>query len=309
MVAVWSREENNQTGDCLDSLDGVRVEYATMVGLVKRICNDMAKNNLLKDFITMLDERGYVITNETDVTQEVSDDYSFAASIYKNREVLVPFLCKLAVGVMNNEPTICYRIPYTGKLKIVQQYIKGIVLQFLENLKKQELVLDWTLKDDIRFEVVVTEDEKKRRFFRSKWAELVFRYVIMKTVSTFCNTHQISYKVSYNIELKRKDETELFTELDLVIQIQKRFYIFEVKSGPKINIIQWARRENMFMDQDGLVRNIVCTIYDNIPAEIFQPQLLLNLGSIETELLKILENDFPEEISADSAHGADTKQA
>ena len=249
MVAVWSREENNQTGDCLDSLDGVRVEYATMVGLVQKDLHDMATNNLLKDFITMLDERGYVIANETDITQEVSDDYFFAASIFKNREVLVPFLCKLARGIGNNESTICYKISYTGKLKIVQQFIKGIVLQFLENLKKQELVLDWTLKDDIRFEVVVTEDENKRRFFRSKWAELVFRYVIMKTVSTFCNTHQISYKAFNNIELKRKDETELITELDLVIQMQKRFYIFEVKSGPKINIMQWAKRENMFIDK------------------------------------------------------------
>ena len=255
----------------------------------------MAKNNLLKDFMTMIDDRGYVIVNGAVVSQEVSDDYSFAPSIFKNREVLVPFLCKLAVGIMNNEPTISYRIPYNGRMKIVQQYIKEIVQQFLENLKKRELVLNWTLEDDVRFKVVVAEDEQKRRFFRSKWAELVFRHVIMKTVSMFCENHKISHKAFNNVELKRKGETGLFTELDLVIQMQKRFYIFEVKSGPKINIMQWAKRENAFVDDNSLVRNIVCTVYDSIPAEIFEPQLLLNLGNIEAELLKILGEDFPEE--------------
>ena len=260
----------------------------------------MANKNLIKDFKTLLDERGYEIANEMNITQETPDEYSFAPTIYKNREVLVPFLCTIAVGLNTldqNKQTICYEIPFREELIIVQQFIVEIIKTFLDNLKEKELVSDWTLNDRGRFEVKLAEDDKRRRFFRSEWAEFVFRYVIMKTVHTFCDVHKISHKVFNNVEYKRKGENNLYGELDLVVQIQKHFYVFEVKSGPKINIMQWARRENALVDKTGLVRNIVCTIYDNIPAYIFEPQLLLNLSNIMTELRKILEEDFSQMIS------------
>ena len=259
----------------------------------------MANKNLLKDFKTLLDERGYEIANEMDITQETPDEYSFAPTIYKNREVLVPFLCKMAVGISTldqNKQTICYEVPFREELLIVQQFIVEIIKTFLDNLKEKELVSDWTLNDGVRFEVRLAEGDKKRRFFRSEWAEFVFRYVIMKTVYTFCDVHKISHKVFNNVEYRRKGENNLYGELDLVVQIQNHFYVFEVKSGPKINIMQWARRENALVEKNSFVRNIVCTVYDNIPANIFLPQLLLNLSNIMTELRKILEEDFPKDI-------------
>jgi hypothetical protein len=257
----------------------------------------MANKNLLKDFKTLLDERGYEIANEMDITQETPDEYSFAPTIYKNREVLVPFLCKMAVGLNsldNNEQPICYDVPIRKDLSIVRKYILGLLKQFLENLAEKQLVVKWTIEKGFRIKVLLTEDEHKRRFFRSEWAELVFRHIIMNTVHTFCNLHKISHKVFNNVKFKNKDEFDLYSELDLVVQIQERFYVFEVKSGPKINIMQWARRENALVDKTGLVRNIVCTIYDNIPAYIFEPQLLLNLSNIKTGLNKILAEDFTE---------------
>ena len=113
----------------------------------------------------------------------------------------------------------------------------------------------------------------------------------MKTVQEFCGSRKISFKAFQNAELRRTDENCLFTELDLVVQIEKRFYVFEIKSGPNINIIQWAKREMVLVGD--FVRNIVCTIYDSIPEKIFEPQLLLKLNNIEFELNKILEADFP----------------
>ena len=114
----------------------------------------------------------------------------------------------------------------------------------------------------------------------------------MKTVQEFCGSRKISCKAFQNARLRRTDENGLFTELDLVVQIEKRFYVFEIKSGPNINIIQWAKREMCLAKGCDLVRNIVCTIHDNIPERIFEPQLLLKLNNIEFELNKILEADF-----------------
>ena len=115
----------------------------------------------------------------------------------------------------------------------------------------------------------------------------------MKIVQEFCRSRKISFKAFQNAELRRADENCLFTELDLVVQIEKRFYVFEIKSGPNINIIQWAKREMVLAEGCNCVRNIVCTIYDSIPERIFEPQLLLKLNNIESELNKILEADFP----------------
>ena len=41
-------------------------------------------------------------------------------------------------------------------------------------------------------------------------------------------------------------------------------------------------------------RQIVCTVHDNIPANIFEPQILMTIGGIERRLLKLLRNDFPQ---------------
>lgn len=249
-------------------------------------------NRLLKEFSLFLKDRGLVVANEDAISQVPRDNYSFAKTIFKNREVLGPLLCKLAIGIKEGKNPIDYTISYRGGMAIVRHFLQDLVEKFLCNLKGRELISGWRLKSDCQYEILVSEDEDKRRFFRSAWAEQVFRYVIAKTVQTFCKSHNLSSRAFQNVELKQIGEDKLFTELDLVVQIEKRFYIFEVKSGPYINIMQWARREDSLVDGNDFARNIVCTIYDNIPESIFGPQLLLKLSNIETELNKILELDF-----------------
>jgi len=249
-------------------------------------------NNLVKDFASFLEDRSLVIANEDAISQVPPEDYSFSQSIFKSREVLVPLLCKLAIGIREGRNPITYMISYKGGMTIVWQFLQNLVDQFLDNLKEKELIAQWNRKGDCQYEISVSEDEDKRRFFRSAWAEQVFRYVIMKTVQTFCASRKISVKSFQNVELKQKGADNTFTELDLVVQIEKRFYVFEVKSGPFVNIMQWAKRENSLVIGNEIVRNIVCTVHDSIPDKIFEPQLLLKLNSIETELNKILESDF-----------------
>lgn len=248
-------------------------------------------NKLVKDFAKLLEERGLVIEDEDKVSQVPNADYTFAKQIYKSRELLVPLMLKLAICA-NEKETALYNISYKGGMLIVRQFLQNIVDQFLDNLRKSELVSRWCRKDDCQYEISLPQEETKLRFFRSTWAEQAFRYVIMKTVHEFCNSNKISCRAFQNVNLRRKDETNLFTELDLVVQIEKRFYVFEIKSGPWINIIQWAKREMALVQNDDCVRNIVCTIYDSIPEKIFEPQLLLKLNNIESKLTELLKLDF-----------------
>jgi hypothetical protein len=250
-------------------------------------------NNLVKDFVKLLEEHGFIIENEAEISQVPNEDYSLAKQIYKSREVLVPLLSKLAMGVKDEKDAILYGISYRGGMLIVRQFLQNIVKQFLTNLKKKELISTWYCKDECQYEIPLPKDETKRRFFRSAWAEQVFRYVIMKTVQKFCESRKISFKAFQNACLQRSNEDCLFTELDLVVQIKKRFYVFEIKSGPSINIIQWAKREMYLANGRDSMRIIVCTIHDSIPEAIFEPQLLLKLSNIESGLNKILAADFP----------------
>ena len=250
-------------------------------------------NNLVKDFAKLLEGRGLVIENEAELSQIPTEDYSLAKQIFKSREVLVPLMSKLAIGIKDEKDAISYSISYKGGMFIVRQFLQNIVKQFLDNLKEKKFISMWYYKDECQYEIPLPEDETKRRVFRSAWAEQVFRYIIMKTVQEFCVLRTISFKAFQNACLRRADENHLFTELDLVVQVMKHFYVFETKSGPNINIIQWAKREMVLVGDCDFVRNIVCTVYDNIPEKIFEPQLLLKLSNIESELNKILEADFP----------------
>ena len=268
-------------------------------------------SKLVKDFAKLLEDRGLIIEDEDRVSQVPHANYTFAKQIFKSREVLVPLMMKLAIGNNENETaidaneketaiganekeTVLYNISYKGGMLIVRQFLQNIVDQFLDNLRDSELILRWCRKDDGQYEILLSEDEQKLRFFRSAWAEQVFRYVIMKTVQEFCKSRKISFKAFQNVNLRQKNENNLFTELDLVVQIEKRFYVFEVKSGPWINIIQWAKREMVLVQDNDCVRNIVCTIHDKIPEKIFEPLLLLKLNTIESKLYDLFEADFQE---------------
>ena len=258
----------------------------------------MPKNNLTRDFAKVLEERGLTITNSDNLDQIPPEHYSLAKSIVNSKAALVPFLIGLALSIRDKNS----KGPFSYAVEDVRD--KGIFLQFLDNLKKRDLIVQWQIEDSddkIHFTIEMSAEEQKRRFFRSEWAELCFRYLIMRVVQQFCTYRAtpLSYKSFQNVELSKTNDVKIFTELDLVVQIEKRFYVFEIKSGPWIRILQWAKRENAFVSKDSPIRNIVCTVHDNIPGRIFEPQVLWSLGNIESSLCEMLRSDFPkDEISA-----------
>ena len=60
-------------------------------------------NNLVKDFARLLEGRGLVIVDEDKVSQVPNAEYAFAKQIFKSREVLVPLLTRLAIGIKDNK--------------------------------------------------------------------------------------------------------------------------------------------------------------------------------------------------------------
>ncbi len=243
----------------------------------------MPKNRPTKEFASFLAEKGFVIVNETSVRNASETDFSLAEMIFKNKDILIPFLIEEALAIRGKARSVLHSFSK-----------KTTLVRFFTQLKEEGLLLDWTRIKGKGYQIEFPPQEEKLRFFRFEWAERCFQYIILNVVRTFCEKERpgLSFRAFQNVELKRKDETELFTELDLVIQIAKRFYIFEIKSGPWIRIMQWAKREEAFVDKNGPVRQIVCTIHENIPADIFEPQILMNLGNIEQRFRKMLDADF-----------------
>ena len=237
---------------------------------------------LTKAFAEFVGERGFEIANEDEIRQQPDEDYKLARQIFRNKRVLLPFLTKLAVEVNEKNRTFEFHVPNAED--------RGHMRNFLLELEKVGYVSKWgCTKSD--FSLRLPEDEHLLRFFRSMWAEQCFRYAISAVVSEFCKDNSLSQKMYQNVKLARKGKPNLFTELDLVVQIEKRFYLFEVKSGPKVNIMQWARREAAFVTEGGPARQIVCTIHDNIPANIFEPQILMTIGGIQNRLKRLLKSE------------------
>lgn len=237
---------------------------------------------LTKAFADFVGERGFEIANESEIHQEPDEDYKLAPQIFRNKRVLLPFLTKLAVEVNAKKRTFEFHVPNAED--------RGHLRNFLLELVKVGYASEWACKKS-DFSIRLPEDEHLLRFFRSMWAEQCFRYAISTVVSDFCNDNGLSQKMYQNVKLARKGESDLFTELDLVVQIENRFYLFEVKSGPKVNIMQWARREAAFVTDGGPARQIVCTIHDNIPANIFEPQILMTIGGIQSRLKRLLKSE------------------
>ena len=46
-----------------------------------------------------------------------------------------------------------------------------------------------------------------------------------------------------------------------------------------------------FVTEGGPARQIVCTIHDNIPANIFEPQILMTIGGIQSRLKRLLKSE------------------
>lgn len=81
-------------------------------------------------------------------------------------------------------------------------------------------------------------------------------------------------------------------ELDIVVDLKDRFYIFETKSGTNLNILTWADRVRIFETKDSpKCHFITCCLDSSINARIFKPCRLFLLQTLEKQFKQLLEQD------------------
>ena len=244
------------------------------------------KNRLLREWAEYIAPRGFIVDNDGEVEQEPKNDYRFARCIYNNRRDILPFMIRAALQI--NADT---HFEYASH----GHEETNNIMNMLKDMNKHGLLSAFKPIpcEDCEYKIVgdLPSDATQKLFFRSGWAEQCFRYVISKVVSQFCGEHGLSFKFAQNVGIARRETPESrFDEIDLLVRIADRFYVFEVKGGPRVNIMQWAKRESNYVSDS--CRVIVCTIFDEISARIFEPQTLMSIGNIEKELKGILSADL-----------------
>lgn len=246
-----------------------------------------------KRFEKYLNEKKLVILEDEQKDSELSP-VSLLEFICNQHRVVVGWLANAALFIRRHRGKLN---DSEFKYKTKDGRDREKLSAFLNKLKEHELItfkVEWNAGGADWFSVRFPDDPRKLLFFRSKWAEASFRMLVERTVRHYLHqTNQIiPYRLLSNVKIKRVDDEthNILTELDLVLEIGKRFYVFEIKSGPQIRILQWALREALFHDSQ--TRVITCTTYPGIPPEIFEPQILLTFNSFEERFIKYLEVDF-----------------
>ena len=79
-------------------------------------------------------------------------------------------------------------------------------------------------------------------------------------------------------------------QLDVVVQLKERFYVFETKTGI-LGIDKWVARAKMF-SVDHKSRYITCCADETIPPRLFAPYHLVSLSQLKEKMSEMLEKDL-----------------
>lgn len=133
-----------------------------------------------------------------------------------------------------------------------------------------------------------------RNFFSGGWLEAVNRYLIRRTLDAYSNERNISHKIFWNVCLKKKGATNNNSndvELDIVVEINDRIYIFETKAGQTLCIDKWIDRARLFTCPN--CHFITCCMDETINPNNFKPYKLFVLQTLEQQFTELLKKDFP----------------
>ena len=169
----------------------------------------------------------------------------------------------------------------TDLLNICREMQKNEWISFTKNKSKTELLVTSFIP------------KKDKSFLNGGWAEEANRYLVNKVLTEYSRSHKLKFKVFWDVRLKQIDSDRSNTndvQLDLVVQINGIFYIFETKSGA-LGIQKWVERAEIF-NKDGN-RFITCCMDSSINPKLFQPYRLLSLERLEEQLVELLDQDFP----------------
>lgn len=137
--------------------------------------------------------------------------------------------------------------------------------------------------------VVILGVKEARTFWRSEWAEIVNRWKVVVALESVSKKHHFKYDVFYDLKLAKYDKPTSCPDmqLDVVVQLSDRLFVFETKTGFELGIDKWIDRARMF-GADGKSAFITCYSGEDIPAKIFKPYRMFRFKDLENSLRSLL---------------------
>ena len=169
------------------------------------------------------------------------------------------------------------------------------ILNFCQSLKRQNWITYQSKKKEISITPSIPKEH--RNFFLGGWAEAVTRFLVYRTLSAYSQKSNQSHKVFWNVCLKKIGSSRTNSndmELDIVVDLGDRFYIFETKSGQVLCVDKWIDRARIFHRKN--CRFITCCMDADINPKLFSPYKLFALPTLERQLTELLERDLSSHI-------------
>lgn len=225
---------------------------------------------------------GYSIVSLLTKAPDKDPRYAISKQIWNGKSIMLPFLNYLH---QSGSKEFEYSI---GELSGTD---KTDLLNLCKNMQDSEWIEYSKVKDVLH---VKAFHKKLKNFECGGWAEEANRYLIQKVLIDYSNEHKnrFKYRVFWDVKLKLLDSEKdnlNDMQLDIIAQINDRFYVFETKTGV-LGIQKWVERAEIF-NQDGN-RFLTCCIDSSVNPKLFQPYCLLSLEKLEKQLVELLDDDF-----------------
>lgn len=244
--------------------------------------NQYAQDRVTKKLAEYFHSLGYsIVSLQTKAPENAT--YAIAKQVWNRHEIVLPFF-KFMVKYRFNE--VDYPISEfsssdkTDFLNLCKTMQDNGWLKFSK--RNDSLHLQPTLRPELKI------------FFNGGWAEEANRYFVNKVLTEYASSHKLKYKIFWDVRLKLIDsdkENSHDMQLDLVVQINDIFYVFETKTGA-LGIQKWVERAEIFNQNRN--RFLTCCMDSSVNPKLFQPYRLLALERLEEELTALLDYDFPQ---------------
>lgn len=242
--------------------------------------NAFANNRQTRNAAEFFRGCGYLITEcQTSAPSDVT--YKLAKQLWSCYKIALPLMKRL----YKEESPFLYSLDGLGNEE----------KNSLANLCRTMAANSWLSfeRGKAGLDIKPSVPRQHRNFLNGGWAEAVNRYLIYRTLHSYSEEHSLKYKVLWNVCLKEIGSERLNShdvELDIVVDLKDRFYVFETKSGEVLCLAKWIERAKIFNRDKS--RFITCCMDDKVNPKLFAPYRLFALPKLEAQLKELLAKDF-----------------
>lgn len=247
---------------------------------------EVAENPFFSDKLTkrtaeFFKEKGYLMVDC--VKKPAGNEHAISKQLWGCHDIALPLFQQL---YQKSED-------FDYSLENLEHDAKNLLLNLCKSMSDKGWLTYEVAKKKDSMKIHQNNVKAHKMFYNGGWAEMVNRYLVLKTLNEFAKSHKLQYKIFTNVKLRdinsdRKDGNDM--ELDIVVDLGSRFYIFETKSGNVLCIEKSLELTKMFT-QDGN-RFILCCMDENADPRHYQPIRLFALPKLEEQLNELLQKDF-----------------